>query len=195
MPFVAWCDVGHSLRVLSEASAWCLGDWLNYGERAYGQRYKEALELTGLDYQTLRNYAWVARRFPLSRRRDGASFQHHAEVAALPDALQDLLLERSERFRWSRAELRREVRKFRHAEMSENGNALPRPAGSVEVVVSISVAAEREQRWRQAAADVGQSVDEWIATLADTAAAAVLNETRSGQLTSALNDHLPRSLR
>ncbi len=29
--------------------------------------------------------AWVARRFPVSRRRDTVSFQHHAEVAALPE--------------------------------------------------------------------------------------------------------------
>ena len=38
-----------------------------------------------LDYQTLRNYAWVARRFAMSRRRDTLSFGHHAEVPALPE--------------------------------------------------------------------------------------------------------------
>ena len=32
-----------------------IGDWLNYGERKWGEKYKEALEKTGYDYQTLRN--------------------------------------------------------------------------------------------------------------------------------------------
>jgi hypothetical protein len=41
---------------------------------------------TGLDYQTLRNYAAVARRFELSRRRDNLSFHHHAELCALSES-------------------------------------------------------------------------------------------------------------
>jgi hypothetical protein len=38
------------------------------------------------------NYAWVARRFAMSRRRDTLSFGHHAEVAALPEPEQDFWL-------------------------------------------------------------------------------------------------------
>ena len=49
-----------------------------------------------LDYQTLRNYAWVARRFPAGRRRAGVSFAHHAEVARLPEPEQDYWLRRAE---------------------------------------------------------------------------------------------------
>ena len=55
-----------------------------YGERTYGRRYREAVRMSGFDYQTLRNYAWVARRFGIERRRGGLTFQHHAEVASLP---------------------------------------------------------------------------------------------------------------
>ena len=81
--FNNWSAMGRKLLGLANACAWSLGDWVIYGEQAYGQRYKLALDTTALDYQTLRNYAWVARRFDLSRRRDTLSFQHHAEVASL----------------------------------------------------------------------------------------------------------------
>jgi len=63
-----------------------------------------------LDYGTLRNYAWVARRFALSRRRDMLSFGHHAEVAAMPEAEQEYWLGKAEELSWSRNQLRREVR-------------------------------------------------------------------------------------
>lgn len=59
----------------------------------YGRRCRGAIAVTGLDYQTLRNYAVVARRFDLSRRRDSLSCQHHAEVCALSDSEQDRWLD------------------------------------------------------------------------------------------------------
>jgi hypothetical protein len=79
----AW-RIGTQLSAAVSSSAWCLGDWLVYGQAAFSGRYRDALEQTSLDYQTLRSYAWVARRFPVSRRRDNLSFGHHAETAALP---------------------------------------------------------------------------------------------------------------
>ena len=83
LPFQRWLDIGRQLSAVCTSAAWCLGDWLVFGEKAYAGRYREAIEQTGLDYQTLRNYAWVARKFIMSRRRDTISFGHHAEVAAL----------------------------------------------------------------------------------------------------------------
>src|SRR5215831_15453640 len=110
LPFEAWLGVGAQLAAVAAASAWCLGDWLAYGQAAYGGRYREAVARTGLDYQTLRNYAWVAGRFELSRRRDTLSFGHHAEVAALPAPEQDFWLRKAEEFGWPVMRLRREVR-------------------------------------------------------------------------------------
>lgn len=92
------------------SSAWCLGDWLAYGQAAFSGRYRDALGQTSLDYQTLRNYAWVARRFPVSRRRDTLSFGHHAETAALPGPEQDFWLRKAAGQRWSRNQLRQEIR-------------------------------------------------------------------------------------
>jgi hypothetical protein len=76
----------------------------------YGPRYKEAIAATGLDYQTLRNSAVVARRFAPSRRRDNLSFQHHAEVCALSDDDQDLWLDVAAMRGWSKRDLRRHIR-------------------------------------------------------------------------------------
>src|SRR5262245_47048770 len=165
LTFEDWVRAGRKISKISSASAWWLGDWLVYGERAYGKRYRAALELTSLDYKTLRNYAWVARRFELSRRRDNLSFQHHVEVAALPEAEQELWLTRAEKLRWSRNELRRNLAAGRSA---RHAGSLDRP-----VVVRIEVQADRERRWRQAADASHQSLAEWIAAAADHVARAV----------------------
>lgn len=123
----SWERIGSSLRELSNSSAWWLGDWLVFGEAAYGwRRYREAIERTGLDYQTLRNYAWVARRFEHDRRRDTLSFAHHAEVTRLSPPEQDYWLRRAEQRKWSRNELRRAVRAGL-AEQSGPAGTLPAP--------------------------------------------------------------------
>lgn len=129
LPERSWERIGTSLRELTNSSAWWLGDWLVFGESTYGlRRYREAIERTGLDYQTLRNYAWVARRFEQHRRRDGLSFAHHAEVTRLSPPEQDHWLDRAEQRKWSRNELRRAVR----AGLAEQGHrtGLPRAAAT-----------------------------------------------------------------
>ena len=124
LSFGQWIGIGRRLSDITTASAWCLGDWLIYGEATYTERYRDAIEQSSLDYQTLRNYAWVVKRFPLSRRRQTLSFGHHAEVAALPNPEQDFWLRKAEEFHWSVKKLRSEVR----ASLKER-KASDRPAG------------------------------------------------------------------
>jgi hypothetical protein len=164
--FEGWAALGSRIAGLASASAWCLGDWLVFGERAYGERYRTALAATTLDYQTLRNYAWVARRIPMSRRRDTLSLQHHAEVAALPDAQQDLWLLRAERQRWSRNELRRRLRAART--LSAGGDE------QRAVVLRVQVTSDRERRWRRAAEALDEHLADWVTRAVDAAADAVL---------------------
>lgn len=167
LTYEAWVSVGCRIARISNASAWWLGDWVNYGERSYGTRYRAALRATALDYQTLRNYAWVARAFEPARRRQGVSFQHHAEVAALPEADQDLWLERAERMQWSRNELRRRLRADAPPEL---------PVGDEHAMtLRMRVTTDREQKWRQAAEAADQALADWIAAAADDAAEAVLD--------------------
>ena len=166
--FETWKGVGKWLLAVSNASTWCLGDWLLYGEHAFGDRYRQALAETNLDYQTLRNYAWVARRFPASRRHDRVSFPHHAEVAALSESEQELWLQRAERSGWSRNELRRQL-----------GPARQRNCGDPPVVVRIEVPLQRERHWRAAAAACERTLADWLVGIANSAALTALGEDPS----------------
>jgi hypothetical protein len=178
--FDAWAGVGRRIAEISHASAWCLGDWLVYGQDSYGDRYKVALEATALDYQTLRNYAWVARRFTISRRRAALSLQHHAEVAALPDSAQDLWLSRAERFSWSRNELRRRVSSDRQVEhkAQPQSQACGRTVG---ITCRLRVTAERAHRWHEAAIASDQALPDWVVSVADAAANATLDSRPRNQ--------------
>jgi hypothetical protein len=170
MTFESWLVIGRRLSRITNASPWWLGDWLIYGRRAYGERYKAALSVTDLDYQTLRNYAWVARSFPVSRRRDSLSFQHHAEVAALPEPEQDLWLQRADASQWSKTELRRRISAERRAVRNE-----PSP-----VTVRFEVEPDRAVRWQAAAAEAGLELAEWITGAADAAATTPLVAPQTG---------------
>lgn len=190
LPFETWLDIGRQLSAVLNSSAWCLGDWVVYGEVAYTGRYREAIERTSLDYQTLRNYAWVSRRFSLARRREMLSFGHHAEVAALPDPEQDYWLRKAEELGWSRNQIRHEVR----TSIRERKDGLPGEPGSAaeqgstaghgtkdadaecadavrthaersELTIQVAVTAEQFERYQQAASQYDQAIQVW-ATLA-----------------------------
>ena len=105
-----WEQVGTRLFAFADSSTWWIADWLAYGHSTFRDRYEEAVKRTSLSYQTLRNYTWVARAFPLPRRRQTLSFSHHLEVVALEQPEQDYWLRRAEELSWSRNRLRAEVR-------------------------------------------------------------------------------------
>ncbi|MER5766598.1 LmbU family transcriptional regulator [Streptomyces sp. NPDC001985] len=189
IPFQRWIRIGRQLTRISESSGWWLGDWLVYGENSYPDRYREAVKRTALDYQTLRNYAWIARRFDQSRRRAALSLGHHMEVAALTPAQQDLLLLRAEQEGWSRNVLRKQVRLAKGADPAP----LPAPAtapaltaraehppGSAadperpERVVALRTTPDQRQRWHRAAELMNTDLTEWAAAVLDGAAQTVL---------------------
>jgi hypothetical protein len=159
LPLETWKQIGQQIHIISDASAWWIGDWLRFGRDKYPDRYKRAIGETSLEYQTLRNYAWVAGRFDASRRRDGLSFQHHLEVAALPQAEQDLWLERAERSGWSRNDLRLHLR----------GNSAPFPPLPMSAV-RLCIPQERRQRWQDAAQKAQLDLPDWISGILDRAA-------------------------
>ncbi len=166
LSFERWQALGRQVGSIANASSWWLADWAFYGEGSYGEKYKQAIAVTGLDYQTLRNYAWVAGRFDLSRRRDKLSFAHHAEVAALPEQVQDEWLELAERSRWSRNELRAHLR-------SEKVKLARIPTHVDQTRVEqlrLNVEAGRVERWRAAAQAQSVDLTEWLVTAADAAA-------------------------
>jgi hypothetical protein len=165
IPLDEWRRIGKQIFAISESSAWWLGDWLIYGQARYPDRYKRAITETGLDYQTLRNYAWVARQFTPERRRDSVSFQHHAELASLPADDQDEWLEQAEKSGWSRNELRNRLKASRKALQS---STTPKRDDDVQRL-QVNVIPDQQQRWQDAAATADQDLLTWIVSVLDDA--------------------------
>lgn len=164
MSIDAWQNVGERISRISDASTWWLGDWIIFGQARYPDRYKRAVVDTGLDYQTLRNYAWIARKFDPSRRRPKLSLQHHIEVAHLTEDQQDIWLDRAERFKWSKTTLRRYLR-------SPRINTAEDASGEIETVLNLKVSPDRKKNWQEAAVRSACELNEWILVALDTAAA------------------------
>jgi hypothetical protein len=163
-PFAEWTAVGARLGRHAEATCWWLGDWLSFGQMKYGTRYKAGVARTGLGYQTLRNYAVIARRFDVSRRRDNLTFQHHAEVCALSDDEQDRWLDRASVGRWSRNELRRRMR------AEGDGRT------ASDEIVRLAVEPGQVERWREAATRSECAFQAWARRALDEAANAVVGD-------------------
>jgi len=169
LAFEDWEQAGRRLSGIVDSSAWWLGDWLVFGKRNYSDRYQRAIRAVGLQYQTLRNYAWVARRFDFDRRRSLLTFQHHAEVASLSAEVQERLLDRAEQSTWSTKQLRKAIRELRMREAAEE------PGGGA-TNARIEVPNSRLSLWRRAADHQGLEFDRWVWAMLDRAAEDVLND-------------------
>ncbi len=108
---------------------WWFGDWCNFGERKYGEKYSQALEAGDYEHGTLRDAAWVASHIEMSSRRDNLSWSHHREVASLDQKDQDRWLDRAEKENLTRSELRSLIRAKRLKD-----DAVPLPAGKYRVI-------------------------------------------------------------
>jgi hypothetical protein len=166
LDFADWERAGRQLVGVLDSSSWWLGDWLVYGKDNYADRYQRGIRAAGLKYQTLRNYAWVSRRFELSRRRAGLTFQHHAEVASLPFGQQERWLDRAEEMKWTTKQLRNAIRDVCDAGSGEaDRSALTR---------RLAVPGSRVQRWSKAAEQLGIDFDKWVLATLDQAAGQIL---------------------
>jgi site-specific DNA-methyltransferase (adenine-specific) len=92
-----WLQIGETLQRMERSINWWLGDWWNYGERAYGEMASQAAkqrieDATGHSYKVIQNAGWVAAKFEKSTRVDSLSWTHHRAVADLPpEEARDLL--------------------------------------------------------------------------------------------------------
>ena len=106
--------LGRAHRTLT----WVIADAINEGEKRYGEKYAQAVELLNMTPETLMNYASIARKVPRERRRVGVPFSVHALVAPLEPSQQTLWLDRTVKNDWTRAELREKL----HPPASQNGS-------------------------------------------------------------------------
>jgi len=109
-----WLQFGEKLQTYENAVQWAIGDWLNYGERTYGEEYAQAVEITGYKVKTLWQYAYVAKHVEYSTRVEVLSHKHHEVVAGLTPDEQRFWLERAAEGdgekRWSVATLRAAIK-------------------------------------------------------------------------------------
>ena len=91
LEFDDWVTIGTQIQRAADASMWWLGDWWNFGERAYGEQAAAAIEM-GEKYQTFADAAYVARAVEFSRRLESLTWSFHREVAPLDPAAQDAIL-------------------------------------------------------------------------------------------------------
>jgi len=59
-----WLELGEKLAYIDGSLFYIWGDYLNEGERRYGEMYTQALDESGYKYQTLANAASVTRKIP-----------------------------------------------------------------------------------------------------------------------------------
>ncbi|MFJ9343619.1 LmbU family transcriptional regulator [Streptomyces sp. NPDC101733] len=175
MAYDEWERAGRKLADVLDSSSWWLGDWLVFGKDHYTDRYQRGIRAVGLSYQTLRNYAWVARRFDLARRRPGLSFQHHAELASMQAVEQDLWLDRAEQRHWTTKQLRGALRAERGIDRGAPGPVAAEPTRRLDVPGS------RVQWWHKAAEQSGVDFEQWVMVTLDSAAACALEDLRPSE--------------
>lgn len=104
---------GGMVGEINRSCSWWLGDWIVYGEGAFGEKFAQALGATGLSEQTLLQRASVARSIPPNRRKANLSFGCHILVHRLDSKERDLWLTRAAKAGWSTAELKERMKAHR----------------------------------------------------------------------------------
>ncbi len=105
-----WSELGATLQGIGKAWQWWIGDWLNYGETRWGEKYAQAVD-EGLDYQAAANAAWVSKALPFSLRKEELSWNHHQAVAPFDTPTEQTeWLDKAVSNKWSVSELREQIR-------------------------------------------------------------------------------------
>lgn len=107
--FEEWRELGDLLFGFEKSIQWLIGDWLNIGEKQYGQTYDALADSTGYKIKSLYEYAYVARQVEISIRMETLSFGHHGLVAGMKADQQRKWLMLADSNGWSVAKLREEI--------------------------------------------------------------------------------------
>jgi N6-adenosine-specific RNA methylase IME4 len=132
-PYEVWEEAGRQMKSISGSIQLWLGDWLNFGERKYGEKYSQALDEGNYEYQTLMNYSSIARRTEATRNLltvSRLSMGHWNHIANLDPKSQITFAEKSNDNNWTVLELRdaiRDKKKVKNPEM---------PKGKFDVILS-----------------------------------------------------------
>lgn len=151
-----WEDLGLKLAKVEQSIGFIIGDWINYGEKRYGEKYSDALKRTGLAYDTLVKYAHVAKRVQLGIRIPNLDWTHHRQVAKIKDPeKQSEWLAIAEREKLSVARLRKSLN-FGRLATEEEVQGDPADRG---VITHLALINRLIRWWKQTTAD--DPVDKW----------------------------------
>lgn len=110
LDFDEWNDLGQKLAPIGKSIGFIIGDWINHGEKRYGEKYDEALAKTGMAYQTLMNFAHVSRKVGIYLRKENLDWSQHATVAKLKtDEEKEFWLKMAEKHDLSVRRLRKSI--------------------------------------------------------------------------------------
>lgn len=93
----------NDLRDMEGSLQWWVGDLINWGEHAFGEKYAQAVDET--EAETWRKYANIAARYPSGTRIPILSWSHHREVAYINEPHRSKLLQNAAELEWSVKEL------------------------------------------------------------------------------------------
>lgn len=121
MPIDDWIELGQMLKRCGDSVGIWRGDYINYGKSEYGKKkYEDAIALTGLKEQTLKNDAWISKAIPLSARADELTTRHYMHLAPLRNINKikqwiEKAINGDKKKPWSAARLKKEIYKATNA--------------------------------------------------------------------------------
>ena len=106
LSYETWEQIGNTLQTINGAVNWWIGDWLNVGERKWGDTYTQAINTTDASIESLKKYKAVSERIDKSIRVPELSWTHHFHVAYIPEEQRGPLLAIAEYYELSSRELK-----------------------------------------------------------------------------------------
>ena len=123
-PFKEWEKIGSHLKKIGGAVQLWLGDWINFGEKAYGEKYSQATEGTHYELQTLQGYSSIAKRTENTRKKLGSNptlllGAHWDLIADRPEAEQEKWVKKTTDNNWTIKELREAIKESKKVDTPE----------------------------------------------------------------------------
>lgn len=159
-----WRAAGAAITLVGEAYQWLVGDWLVIGEHRWGRSYQEAAAALELEYNTIKEWAWVARAVNLSVRTYKLPWSAHRLVASIEsDDDKRAWLNAAVEQGWSVARLRQEL------QAASTGEIAARPTATERyTMLALKLQAGLQKFVQQASADERGELAAYLRALADS---------------------------
>lgn len=95
VPIETWASITTSMLNYARRQPFLLGDMLNFGEATYGEKYAQAIDMTGLSYHTLAQYCSVCKAIPYEERSPDVPYSYYRRIKALPNGERQEWIERA----------------------------------------------------------------------------------------------------